>query len=59
MKFSADGGQTWQDRGSTGGEPQALFADSRDHLFVALIDGTVKESDDGGKTWTDRVIPPA
>jgi photosystem II stability/assembly factor-like uncharacterized protein len=59
LKFSGDGGQTWQDRGSTGGESQAMFADTADHLLVALIDGSVKESDDGGRTWTDLVTPPA
>jgi hypothetical protein len=36
--------------GSTGGEPQALFADDADHLYLALIDGTIKESGDGGRT---------
>jgi hypothetical protein len=59
VEFSADGGQTWEERGDTGGEPQAMFADSADHVLVALIDGTVKESDDGGRTWTDLVTPPA
>jgi photosystem II stability/assembly factor-like uncharacterized protein len=59
VKFSADAGQTWEDRGTTGGEPQAMFADGADHLLVALIDGTIKESDDGGRTWTDLVTPPA
>jgi hypothetical protein len=59
VKVSADGGQSWQDRGSTGGEPQAMFADDPDHLLVALIDGTIKESDDGGRTWTDLVTSPA
>ena len=59
VKFSADGGQSWEDRGTTGGEPQALFADTADHLLAALIDGTVKESDDGGRTWTDLVTPPS
>jgi hypothetical protein len=59
VKFSADGGQSWEDRGSTGGEPQAMFAEGRQRLFVALIDGTVKESRDGGRTWTDRVTPSA
>jgi hypothetical protein len=59
VKFSADGGRTWEYRGDTGGEPQAMFADTPDHVLVALIDGTVKESDDGGRTWTDRVTPAA
>ena len=27
VKVSTDGGETWQDRGSTGGEPQALAVD--------------------------------
>jgi photosystem II stability/assembly factor-like uncharacterized protein len=36
-----------------------MFAESRRHLYVALIDGTVKESRDGGRTWTDRVVVPA
>jgi hypothetical protein len=59
VKVSSDGGRTWEDRGSTGGEPQAMFARTTEHLFVALFDGTVKESTDGGRTWTDRVVPPA
>jgi hypothetical protein len=59
VKVSSDGGRTWQDRGSTGGEPQAMFAETREHVYVALFDGTVKESTDGGRTWTDRVVPPA
>lgn len=58
VSFSADGGQTWQERGNTGGEPQAMFADTADHLLVALRDGTIKESDDGGRTWSDLVTPP-
>jgi hypothetical protein len=48
-------------------EPDALYRIdpggpvkfSADHVFVALIDGTVKESVDGGRTWSDRVKPPA
>jgi hypothetical protein len=27
-----------------------VFADNADHVLVALIDGTIKESDDGGRT---------
>jgi len=55
--ISPDGGQHWQPRGSTGGDPQALFADSTDHLYAALSDGTIKESPDGGRTWTTRISP--
>jgi hypothetical protein len=59
VKFSSDGGRTWQDRGTTRGEPQALLSDAPDHVYAVLIDGTVKESQDGGATWSDRVTPPA
>lgn len=59
VKMSSDGGETWEDRGSTGGEPQAMFAETRRRLYVALIDGTIKASDDGGRTWTDRVAATA
>jgi photosystem II stability/assembly factor-like uncharacterized protein len=59
VKLSPDGGRTWQDRGTTGGEPLALFADGPDHLYAALMDGTVRESRDGGATWTSRVTPPS
>jgi len=51
VKVSADGGETWQDRGSTGGEPQALTADQEGTLFAAALDGTVQRSEDGGRTW--------
>ena len=59
VKRSSDGGETWEDAGSTGGEPRALFAVSADELYAVLLDGTVKRSTDGGATWTDRVTPPA
>jgi len=59
VKRSDDGGETWEDVGSTGGEPRALHAKSDRELYAVLLDGTVKESTDGGATWTDRVTPPA
>jgi hypothetical protein len=59
VKRSADGGETWEDVGSTGGEPRALFAESAEELYAVLLDGTVRQSTDGGVTWTDRVTPPA
>jgi photosystem II stability/assembly factor-like uncharacterized protein len=58
VKRSDDGGETWEDVGTTGGEPRALFATSADQLYALLLDGTLKQSRDGGATWTDRVTPP-
>jgi hypothetical protein len=54
VKVSTDGGDTWEDRGTTGGEPQAMTVEG-ETLFVALIDGTVKRSTDGGQTFTDLI----
>jgi photosystem II stability/assembly factor-like uncharacterized protein len=55
LKVSTDGGQNWEDRGSTGGEPQAMTVDDAGKIYVALIDGTLKVSDDGGQTFTDQI----
>jgi Sortilin, neurotensin receptor 3,/BNR/Asp-box repeat len=55
VKVSTDGGETWEDRGSTGGEPQAMTVGEDGTVYVALIDGTLKVSDDGGQTFTDQV----
>jgi hypothetical protein len=55
VKVSGDGGQRWEDRGSTGGEPQALTVDDDGKLYAALLDGTIKTSDDGGASFTDLV----
>jgi hypothetical protein len=54
VKVSTDGGETWEDRGTTGGEPQAITVDG-ETVYVALIDGTVKRSTDGGQSFTDVV----
>ena len=56
MKVSTDGGETWEDRGSTGGEPQALTVDADGALYAATLDGKV-QSEDGGKSWTALVTP--
>jgi hypothetical protein len=55
VKVSTDGGNQWEDRGSTGGEPQAMTVDEAGKLYVALIDGTLKVSDDGGQTFSDQI----
>ena len=55
VKVSTDSGEQWEDRGSTGGEPQAMTIDESGKLYVALIDGTVKVSEDGGETFSDQV----
>jgi hypothetical protein len=55
VKVSGDGGERWEDRGSTGGEPQALTVDEDGTLYAALLDGTIKTSDDGAATFTDLV----
>jgi photosystem II stability/assembly factor-like uncharacterized protein len=57
VKVSTDGGETWQDRGSTGGEPQALAVDPAGALYAATLDGKVQKSEDGGKTWSPLVTP--
>ena len=57
VKVSTDGGETWEDRGSTGGEPQALAVDAAGALYAATLDGKVQKSEDGGKAWTPRVTP--
>ena len=53
VQVSADGGGTWQTRGSIGGQPAAFMA-REDDLYAALGDGTVKKSTDGGATWAVR-----
>ena len=55
VKVSTDGGQEWEDRGSTGGEPQAMTVADDGTVYVALIDGTLKVSDDGGQTFNDQI----
>ena len=55
VKVSSDGGETWQDRGSAGGELQALTVDEQGTLFTAAFDGTVQRSEDAGRTWREIV----
>ena len=55
VKVSTDGGMSWEDRGSTGGEPQAMTVTEDGTVYVALIDGTLLASDDGGQNFTERI----
>lgn len=54
VHVSEDGGITWQQRGSTGGAPEALAA-SGQQVYVALEDRIV-ESGDGGRTFQNRYL---
>jgi hypothetical protein len=54
---SSDGGRSLRPRGRIGGQPAALLAVTRDDLYVALHDGTIKRSTDGGLTWAVRSTP--
>jgi hypothetical protein len=56
VQRSADSGRNWQPKGSIGGQPVAFTANEAE-LYVALPDGTVKESSDGGASWTIRATP--
>jgi hypothetical protein len=55
VQSSADGSD-WQEVGQVDGEP-AAFESEREGLFVALHDGTIKQSRDGGKSWEVRYKP--
>ncbi|MFJ4689000.1 F510_1955 family glycosylhydrolase [Streptomyces sp. NPDC088789] len=55
LHLSTDAGTTWKKAGTVpGGAPQALTAESPDHLLAATQDG-VYESRDGGGTFTERL----
>lgn len=50
VRASADGGRTWEDRGTLP-EPPAAVTEDRGRLIVALHDGGFASSADGGRTW--------
>lgn len=54
---SRDSGKRWRTVGDIGGQPAAFLAQTADDLYVALHDGTVKQSADGGKSWLVRSTP--
>jgi len=55
VRVSSDGGESWKDLGSTGGEPQALAVAADGTLYAALLDGTVSVSEDGGNTFKEQI----
>jgi hypothetical protein len=57
VQRSEDGGVTWGERGSVGGEPEAITVDVRDGeetLYVAASDRGIVASTDQGRTFTTR-----
>jgi hypothetical protein len=58
VRQSADAGVSWEPLGTVEGEPHALAALDSRNLYVADIEGTVRESRDGGRTWAVRAEAP-
>lgn len=57
VQRSEDGGVTWGERGSVGGQPEAITVDVRDGqetLYVAASDRGILASADQGRTFTTR-----
>ncbi len=57
VQRSEDGGTTWDERGSVGGQPEAMTVDVRDGaeaLYVAASDRGIVTSADQGRTFTTR-----
>ena len=53
VHVSADGGLSWEKRGTVGGEPEALAAHEGE-LYAAATGKGVLASSDGGQTWSVR-----
>ena len=51
IKVSADGGETWKDRGNVGLGVNELAADEEGTLYASVPGGEVHRSTDGGATW--------
>jgi photosystem II stability/assembly factor-like uncharacterized protein len=56
VRRSDDGGKSFDEAGSIGGQP-AAFAAHGDDLYVGLHSNEVKMSSDGGRNWRLRVAP--
>lgn len=57
VQRSEDGGTTWGERGSVGGQPEAMTVDVRDGketLYVAASDRGIVASADQGRTFSTR-----
>lgn len=57
VHVSVDSGKRWRAIGDVGGQPAAFLAQTGNDLYVALHDGTVKQSVDGGRSWAVRSTP--
>ena len=59
VSHSTDKGATWAEVGEVPGEPYKFeySAEEPAHLFLALSDGTIMETEDAGKTWTEAFRP--
>jgi hypothetical protein len=51
IKVSADGGATWQERGTVGLTVNELAVDDDGALYASMAGGEVHRSTDGGATW--------
>jgi photosystem II stability/assembly factor-like uncharacterized protein len=51
IKVSADGGESWKDRGNVGRPVNELAADDEGTLYASVPGGEVHRSTDGGATW--------
>jgi hypothetical protein len=57
VHHSGDGGTSWTERGSAGGAPEAVTADTTEGghvLYVAASERGILQSTDGGRTFTTR-----
>lgn len=57
VQRSEDGGDTWGERGSVGGQPEAITVDvhgGKETLYVAATDRGILASADQGRTFTTR-----